>query len=348
MGRFLLLTLVVAAWPSTLFSAPVATLASLEGEVTVLRSGVLIPSEKIAEGFSLEAFDTVTTGATGRADIRLPASSGILGSLRLDPSTALYLDLTSLKKVQTVGVELLAGGVTIKTSATTGNSVVEVRTEAGSFSGSGPTFRVVTSSAGDVLVTSAAGRVQCRVPPRSVFIEPGSIVQVLVLEKAVQTLPVNVSTLEAYEGTWVRQRAQTFRDQSAVYFRTLASRYQLQVGLFQRAWDRVQRESKDDDKGVRAATANLRRAAFPLERSVFRIKALRSLHDNGGLSPSVELSRGYVAKEFFRQASIDESLWMSRLAEARGMYRAMAERSGGVFPMASEGSEVTWDSDFFH
>lgn len=348
MERFVVVLLLLGVWPSVLFSAPVAALASLEGEVTVLRSGVLIPSEKIAEGFSLDAFDTVSTGTTGRADIRFPASTGIAGNLRLDPNTSLYLDLTSLKKVQTIGVELLAGAVTVRSSAVTGASVVEVRTDWGVFSGPGPNFRVVTSAAGDVLVTSAAGRVQCRIPSRSVFIEPGSIVQVLALEKSVQTLPVNVSTLEAYEGTWARQRSQTFRDQSAVYFRSLASRYQLQVGLFQRAWDRVQRESKDDDKALRAAAANLRRAAFPLERSIFRIRALKGLLDVGGLSPSVELSRGYAAKEFFRQAALDEPLWLARLAEARGMYRTLAERSGGVFPMATEGVEITWDSDFFH
>src|SRR6185369_13747355 len=97
------------------------------------------------------------------------------------------------------------------------------------------------------------------------------------LEETVQTLPTNVSTLEAFESTWVKQRRQTFREQAAVSLRTLASRYQLQVGQFQRAWERLQRESKDGDS--RAATVNLRRAAFPLERSLYRVKALKNLLD---------------------------------------------------------------------
>lgn len=340
---FLMILIVLA--PS-LF-ASVATLASLEGEVTVLRSGVLIPSEKVTEGFLLEAFDTVTTGATGRAEIRL-AASGVVGALRLDAGTSLYLDMTSQKKEQTIGVELLTGSLSVRVSAATGASVIEVRTDAGSFYGAGPSFRVVGTSAGDVLVTSAAGRVVCRVGPRTVFIEPGSVLQALTLEQTVQTIPMNVSTLEAFEGTWVRQRQQNFRDQAAVYFRALAGRYQLQVGLFQRAWDRVQREGSETDKALRAATANLRRAAFPLERSLPRIKALRSLLEEGGLSPSVELSRGYAAREFFRQTGRDEALWTARLGEARGLYRSLADKSGGVFPKASDSEVITWDSDYFH
>jgi len=348
MARFLLISILVAILPGVLVATPVAALTSLEGEVTVLRSGVTIPSEKVAEGFPLEAFDTVTTGATGRADIRIPPSTGITGLLRLDSSTSLYLDLTPLKKEQSIGVELLTGAVSVKITAALGSSAVEVRTVAGTFVGTGPAFRVMGTPAGDVLVTASVGRVICQVPSRTLFIEPGTVVQVLSLEQTVQTLPMNVSTLDAFEATWLRQRQQSFRDQAAVNFRTLASRYQLQCGLFQRAWARVQRESQDDDKALRAATANLRRAAFPLERSLFQVKALRALLDSGGLSPSIELGRGYAAKDFFRQAALDEASWTTRLGEARGLYKSLAERSGGVFPKASDGTVITWDSDFFN
>lgn len=328
-------------------AAPVASLASLEGEVSVLRSGVLIPSEKISEGFLLEAFDTVSTGTTGRADIR-PAATGITGSFRLDAATSLYLDWTSLKKEQPVGIELLTGGLSVRVSAAAGASVVEVRTAAGTFYGPGPAFRVVGTSGGDFLVTSSAGKVVCQVPERTVFIEPGSVVQTLFLDQTVQTIPMNVSTLEAFEAAWLAQRRQVFKDQAAVYFRTAASRYQLQGAQFQRAWDRYQRELKDDERGLRAATANLRRAATPLERTLFQIRALKALLDAGGLSPSLELGRGYAAKDFFRQAALEDTLWSARLGESRGFYRIWADRSGGEFPVVSDGDPITWDTDYFH
>ena len=323
-------------------AAPVATLVSLEGDVTVSRSGLVIPSEKVAEGFLLEAFDTVSTGTTGRADVRL-AGLGLSGVVRLDADTSLYLELTSSKKEQTAGVELLNGSVTVKLSAVVGASTLEVRTEVGVFGGTGPSFRVVGSPVGDVLVTCSSGKVVCRVDNRTVYAEPGSVVEALALDQRIQTYAANASTIDSYESTWVRQRKQLFRDQSAVVFRALASRYQLQGGLFQRAWDRVQRDSPNDA----GATANLRRAASGLERSLFRIQALRKLLDEGVLSPSVELSRGYAAKDFFRQATLDEALWQPRLLLARGYYRTLAERNGGVFPRAADGSGVTWDSDYF-
>lgn len=347
MARIFLILTWFLAGVGAVSAAPVAVLASLEGEVTLLRSGVLVPSEKLSDGSAVEAFDTVSTGLTGRAEIRFAAGVGITGFLRLDPGTTVYLDLTAAKKDQTVGVELLTGAVSVRVSSAAPNSLVEVRTSAGRFSGPGPSFRVVGTSGGDVLATSAAGKVECRFPQRTVFIEPGSVVQVLALDGTVQTLPMNVSTLDAFEGTWVLQRRQNFRDQAAVVFRSLAVRYQLEGAHFQRAWDRYQRESKDDEKGLKAAVANLRTAAAPLERTLYQIRALKVLADDGGLQPSLELSRGYAARDFFRQAAQEDPLWSGRLAEARGFYKTLNERLGGVFPQAA-GLSVTWSTDFFH
>ena len=342
MGRFLLLVLFLAPW--TLGAAPVSTLSSLDGEVTVLRGGVLIPSEKVGEGFGLEAFDTVSTGSTGRAEIRL-AGLGLTGSVRLDSETSLYLDLSSLKREQTAGIELLTGGVTIRLSAVSGASMVEVRTEGGVFGGAGG-FRVVLGPAGDVLVTSSAGKVQCQGDNRTVFIEPGSVAEALALDRSIKTMTVTASTQDSYETSWLGQRRKVFGDQAVAFFRPLASRYQLQIAHFQRAWDRVQREGPDGP--LEGAVANLRRAAFPLERSLYRVAALAKLLDEGVLSPSVELSRGYPAQAFFRQATLDRALWAGRLAEARGLYKTLANLHGGDFPKASEGAGITYDSEFFH
>jgi len=335
----------LVAWG--LSASPVAALVSLEGEVTVLRDGRLIPSEKVGEGFLVEGFDTVTTGATGRTEIRLSSSTGLSGVVKLDPDTSLYLELSSFKKEQKAGVELLTGAVTVKLSGVAGASLVEVRTEVGTFGGTGPAFRVVLGPAGDALVVTSGGRVQCFVENRTTFLEPGTVAEALALG-SIRTHPVNVSTVESYEASWVRQRRQVFNDQSEVFFRTLAPRYQLQSGLFQRAWDRIQRESKDDPQGASVAVANLRRAAFPLERSVFRIQALAQLLEEGILNPSLELSRGYLAKDFLHQASQEKDPLNRRLAEARSLYRHQSDLHEGDFPKASDGAMVTYESAFFH
>ncbi len=130
MARVLILFfLLVSPW--IVFATPVASLVSLEGDVSVVRAGVLIPSEKVSDGFPVEAFDTVSTGNSGRAEIQFKAETGLVGSVRLDSATSLYVELSPWKSEQTAGLELLAGSVSVFLSSVLGSSSVEVRTEAG-------------------------------------------------------------------------------------------------------------------------------------------------------------------------------------------------------------------------
>jgi len=339
-----LFALLLAPW--AVAASPVATLVLLEGDVTVVRNGQVFASEKVVEGFPIEGFDTVSTGATGKAEVRFVSATGLTGTLRLDPATSLYLDLSSLKDQQTAGVELLAGSVTVRLTALAGGSGAEVRTELGTFGGAARVFRVVVAPAGDVLVSAAAGKVACRVEGRTVFIEPGSVAEALALDRSVRTFRVNASTVASAEASWSAQRRQEFRDRAAVYFKALAGRYQLEASRFQRAWERTQRET--NEAGAPGAVANLRRAAFPLERSLFRVAALKQLLDEGVLDPAVELNRGYTARDFFRQAGQDQASWSGRLAQARALYRQQADQHGGEFPKASEGLDISYGSAFFH
>jgi hypothetical protein len=324
--------------------ASIAVLAALEGDVSVTRGGTLIPSESIAEGFALEDFDTVVTGRTGRADIRFAASTGIGGTVRLDTDTALYLDATALKQEQTVGVELLNGAVTVQIASALGRSAVEVRTDAGTFSQVGPGFRVLMAASGETLVRTRAGKVLCRVGNRVVSAEPGTVVEA---GADVRAIPVNVSTLDAYEAGWLADRQQALRDKAATLFRVTGTQYQLQVGRFQRAWDRSQREAGGSARAVEAATADLRRSAAPLERSLPRLKALRRLFDEGVIAPTLELSRGYTAKDFFKAWDQESADWASRLAQARGLYKTVVESDGGQFPDTADLSDITYSSAYF-
>lgn len=330
---------------SAVWAAPPVSLTSLVGEVTVVRSGVLIPSERVTEGFALEPFDTVSTGPTGKADVRLAA--GVVGSLRLDPATSLYLEFVPLLPQQTFGVWLITGGLSLNLTSALGTSAVEVYTDTATFSSGVPGFRLVSLPEGDVLVTARSHPVTCRIGSRVLYADSSMAVEVLARDQGAGSLPANSATLGAFEASWVQQRQQSFRDQLAQVFRTTASGYQRQLGYFQRAWDRYQREASEPRVPM-AATAQLRRAAFPLERTLATLGVLRKALDEGQLSPTLELSRGYPAQDFFRQAARDEVPWWCRLAEARNFYRTVAEKNGGAFPRAGDGSAITWDSSFFN
>lgn len=332
--------------PWSLSAAPAASLSSLEGEVRLVRAGTLIPSEKLTEGFVVEPFDTVITGVTGRTDIRFAPATGLSGTLRLDPETTLYLEFSPRLEDQTVGVEVLAGAVSTRIAATTGSSALEIRTDRGTFSGGGPGFRVCTTSLGDTLVTVTSGKVQCRVSNRTVFIEPGTAVESGNGDLGLRTLSASGSTLDSFEQAWVLQRDRVIRDQTAVLFRETSRRYQLQVAALQRAWDRRQRESQDSSADT--ATSHLRSAAGLVERTLFQVRTFRKFIDDGVLSSALELSRGYSARDFLRQVAQDETVWVPRLQVARGWYRDLADRNGGVFPRSSAGADVRFDSPFFY
>ncbi len=330
-----------AAWGTC---ASVAVLASLEGDVSVSRGGTLIPSDNIAEGFALEDFDTVTTGRTGRADIRFAASTGIGGTVKLDADTALYLDATPLQHEQTIGVELLTGAVTVQIASALGRSAVEVRTDGGTFSQTGPGFRTLMAASGEALVWTRSGKVVCRVGDRAVTAEPGTVVEAAA---DVRTVPVNAATLDAYETSWLADKKQALRDGAVPLFRVAGTQYQQQVGRFQRAWDRSQREAGGPPRAVEAAAVDLRRSAGPLERSIPRLRALRRLYDEGLIAPTFELSRGYTAKDFFKAWDQESADWTSKLAQARGQYKTVVEANGGRFPTSSDLPDITYSSAYF-
>lgn len=331
-----------------LTAAPVATLAGLEGDVSVVRDGRTVPSERIGENFPLEAFDTITTAATGRAELRWAALTGLSGTVRLDPSTSLYLDVTTLQREQTAGLELQAGAVTVRHLAGEGASRLEVRTDALAASAAQAVFRVALTWWGDALVTVTSGKVLCQGDRRSVFAEAGTSVEGLSAERTVTSTPVTAVLGVEYEKAWQARRSQTLRDQAAQTLRGAAARYLLQAGTVQRAWDRVQREGTDNARSFQAAVARLRSAAAPWERSLVRLKGAAAFVTEGLVPATLELSRGTTVQDFLRLQSADEALWTPRLAQARAWYRTVADRNGGVFPGAGDAAVVTAGSDFFN
>lgn len=329
--------------PAVVWAGPSATLGSLEGDVSVLRAGKTIASERIAEGFALEPFDTVLTGTAGRAEVRWAPSLGLTGSVRLDPASSVYLEFSPLRSDQTVGVIFLSGSLSVVLGSP-GASRLEVRTGSAVFVGAKPGFRVLSSDQGDVLVTSRGPAVQGSVGDRTWSADGASALEVSA-DGPVRALASNPSTTASLESGWLADRRQAFRDQVGPLFRKVAVRYQRQLGQFERAWERYQREASDRG-GV--AVARLRLSAGPLERTLPTLRALRQALDDGLLAPSLEVVRGYSARDFFRQAAADEAPWYQRLAEAREAYRTAADKNAGVFPVAREGAVITVESDYFH
>lgn len=340
MRRLLVLPLVLLlSTPG--FSLSPTLLVGLEGDVTVVRAGQPLAADQVREGLVLESFDTVTTGSGSRAEVRLSGVSGVTGGLKLDPSTSVYLEWGAGRPNAT----LVRGRLVVVLTGQTAEPW-EIRTDRGRVTGLVPGFRVTSLDEGDVLVTTASAAAQLRTADRAYRADTGNAVE-LAPDGTVHNLPVNADTLGAFEASWKQQKQQAFRDQPAESFRNVAGRYQRLGGTFGRAWDRYQREAKDDPRAQRSAAAQLRRAALPLERLLPALGLLRSLFQDGTLSATLELSRGYPAKDFFSQVDSDEARWWPRLVSARGLYRAVAAANSGAFPEAADGSAITRDSPYF-
>lgn len=352
------------------FASGVAKITFVDGDVKILRHAQAVNPDLIDEGFELENYDTVTTGAKSQLEIKLNPSTGITGTIKLSPSTSFYLELSALKSEQVAGVELLAGSLAVKVGKMFGKSGLQVRTESTVMGVRGTQFHVICSPAGDLLVTADEGRVECRNDQSSFFSEPGTVVEFLPTEKQFRSLPVSAPTLNSYENQWKEKRLAALKTNAPRALKFFAARYQQKFSETARSYARLQDEGQkvialwksQDREGTVSAPEKLlaekrtmagllihvRQQIVLLERYYYRVGEIRQYATEGAVPSDSEISRNYTAKDFFRQLEKDEANLQQWMGEYRYLMKLYSDRNEGSVPWSFQDQDFVKESDMFN
>jgi hypothetical protein len=194
-----------------LLAENIGEIVYFEGEISIQRDTSVLTELDIDFGEGIQNYDLVTTGPNSYVEIELFASTGIAGTIKMDPGSAFYLEISELRAEQVGNVELLAGRLNFQIDKMAGSSGFEVRTQAAVMGVRGTTFSVITAPQGEILVTTREGRVEVSDSEGSVsYAQPGQVVEASE-ENPIQTIPATVDTLEGFEKNWVASRIEAFR-----------------------------------------------------------------------------------------------------------------------------------------
>jgi hypothetical protein len=327
----------------------IGSITYLEGTISMVRDGEDLGS--IAIGQEVQAFDTLRTGDDGLAEITISAAQLPRMTIKMSANTQFAVETGQAGGKQQTTVGILGGQIALKVSKLLGTQSVGVRTDSAVMGVRGTDFTVVAPTTGDVLVTCAEGEVAVTddqgkdlsaVPGSAVEKQPGD---------AYRSVPVAVTDLEKFQGTWrdqrrqfleknalrfIRANARLYRDLSR-QFNALHAELNRSQGIL-RKWafeDRARRigsgaEVQRERRTIGELLVRMRQVAFRLERVAFRLERLQALHDRGvGVG---ELEDGTNTKVFFAQIQRERQDVARKLALTRYLTKQFLKRNEGRLP----------------
>lgn len=244
----------------------IGTLDAYDGTVTVIRSGAALPADQVDTGFAFENDDQVRVSSDGWADVALDTKTGIKAAMHVKGGSSVLLDLTSLAKEQTGGLDLLLGSISLAVQKLFGGNALQVHTETATMGVRGTVFAVDTEVDGSVLLTTTEGRVELTPDGGDAHVSvPGTAVS-SDGEETPQWTDEKVSDPAAYSATWHRDRARLFEGRRDRVLARLATRYQTLKERFDAARQRLEENrtlwqgwAQEESKGKRSqADARLR------------------------------------------------------------------------------------------
>jgi hypothetical protein len=158
--KLILLLTFIHLGAGALLAENIGEIVYFEGEVSIQRNTSVLTELDIDFGEGIQNYDLVTTGPDSYVEIELFESTGIGGTIKMDPGSAFYLEVSELRAEQVGNVELLAGRLNFQISKMAGSSGFEVKTQSAVMGVRGTTFSVITAPQGEVLVTTSEGKVE--------------------------------------------------------------------------------------------------------------------------------------------------------------------------------------------
>jgi hypothetical protein len=321
----------------------------LEGEVAIVRDGDEIHG--VAIGQDIQAFDTVKTGSDGLAELELASGRTPRLTIKIAHDTQFSLEIAALKGRQQTTVGILGGSISLKVAKLAGAQDVVVRTDSAAMGVRGTQFTVTSPPTGDVLVTCDEGEVVCTDDQgRELSAIAGTVVEKRP-DELFRSLPVAAAGLESYRAKWIAQRVEYLQENA---FRMIQGNARLYTRLMRelnvayaalainektlRSWAE---EDKRDTSGTRtvivkenqvigALLVRLRRIQFLLERVSFRLMRLRTFHDRGFGTGT--LDGGVTTTQFFEGFEKDRQDTQRKLARTRFVAKMYVRRNEGRLP----------------
>jgi hypothetical protein len=321
----------------------------LEGEVAIVRNGA--PLDGVAIGLDVQNFDLMRTGSDGLAELDIASPIVPKMTVKIGSDTQFSLEITSLPGSRQTTLSIIGGSISMKVARLSSAQAVQVKTDSTSMGVRGTDFVVTAPPSGDVLVTCNDGEVLCTDDQgRELRAIPGTVVEKRPAE-LFRAVPVSTADLEGFRTRWSADRLQTLletalariRVNAALYDRLVRELSQENVELARsqaivNKWMDEDRQSRIGqrlelarERGVIGALLpRLRRTQFQLERVMFRLARLKTVHDRGFGAGS--LPGGTTTDQFFQRLESERPDVERKLALARYVSKMFGKRNDGRLP----------------
>jgi hypothetical protein len=310
---------------------------------TITRAGKTIKADF---GTVVENYDSISTTGKGLVEITLFPESGINGTIKVQPNSTLYIEMSSIQGAKKGSVELLSGSVSNSIKKLSPQSKFEVRSQGSVMGVRGTAFEVTASAAGDVLVACSEGRVSCEDGEGgSLFAEPGTVVE-RTAEGIFRAIPIQTSGLEKFRQTWNTEKIDAFKSNANRAISNYARRYIDMKTRFDQAYRNLLSQKSVLDKWYRedargqigstmdvmkektalaAPLLNIRKVTFLFEPVYYRLLELAELHKQGyGKGP---IGNNMTSDQFFRRLDNESAELRERMANVRYILKLYAKRN---------------------
>ena len=323
----------------------VGEISYMVADATITRAGKTFKADF---GTVVENYDSISTTGKGLVEVTLFPESGMNGTLRVQPNSTLYIEMSSLRGEKKGSAELLSGSVTSSIKKLSPQSKFEVRSQGSVMGVRGTMFDVTSSAAGDVLVTCSEGSVNVQGESGdNLFAEPGAVVEISA-EGIFREIPVRISDLDKFRQTWNTEKIDAFKANANKAIADYARRYTNLKTQFDQAYRNLLSQKNVLDKWYREDARNQIGAAMDVmkEKSAlaapllavkkvtvlfepvyFRLLELESLHKQGhGKGP---IAPGMTSDQFFHRLSNESVELHERMANIRYILKLYAKRNEG-------------------
>ncbi len=334
----------------------VGILSYAEGDVKIVREGLILTSDGVGLGGALVVSDVIQTGVDAFAEIALTGADVATATLRIDENSAYYLEIHDRTSGTDTRIRLLHGSVRVAVEGLPRGRRLSVQTPTAVLGVRGTEFDVLLSPDEATLLGVREGTVELSAAGGNVRADAGNAVEALASGAPV-VARVPGGDFQAYYDDWRELRRRIFRNGAPVFVAAYARRYDDLLPTFETAFDDLIRFRDDleqlaktpgstaDDIQIKMAMGpalTRMRSVQPLfENVVYRLRDLRRYHEEGIGVTSFD---GVDSGTFFTRFELEETLVLSKLSVVRHIFslynqidrRGFGDMPGGALPEGLE------------